>query len=119
MKMKVVSVARSEGPLYTVMGEDQVYYVFDSGVVVEASDGKRYAHKTFLVKGYHPAYEYDAGDWAYPSPNRSYKEEVEAFAAKVRARGVIDLRYWEEVFEESSAEREAYNLKCEAEERYS
>src|SRR5688500_17821426 len=107
--VKVVDVSRSEGPLYTVMGEDELLYVFDSTVSVPGADGKVYVHKTFVVKGCHPGGEVEDGEWAYPAPNRGYKEAVEDFASKVRARGWIDLRYWEEVVAQTFEEREAWN----------
>lgn len=115
--LKVIDASRSEGPLYAVQGEDQMLYVFDSTVSVLASDGKVYIHNTFTVRGFHPAQEVDDGEWAHPSPNYNYKNEVQAFIDKVTKRGTIDLRYWSELLTESSAEREAYNLKCEADER--
>ena len=115
--MTIVNASRSEGPLYTVQGEDQNLYVFDSTVSVLASNGKVYIHKTFTVKGYHPAQEVGDGDWAYATPNFNYKTEVQAFIAKIEARGTIDLNHWEELVTESFAEREAYNRRCEADER--
>lgn len=115
--VKVVDASRSEGPLYTVQGEDSVLHVFDSTVSVLASDGKVYVHKTFTVKGFHEAREVDDGEWAHRCPNFNYKNEVQAFIDKVVKRGTIDLRYWEELKGESFDDREVYNLRCEQDER--
>ena len=117
MDATIVNASRSEGPLYTVQGEDQDLYVFDSTVSVLASNGKVYVHKTFTVKGFNPAGQDDEGEWYCNTPNFNYKNEVQAFIARIEARGVINLAHWEELVTESFAEREAYNRRCEADER--
>lgn len=109
--IKIVNASRSEGPLYKVMGEDGELIVFDCGVSVLGVDGKVYVHKAFVVRGAVRSLE---GFWC---PNYNYKNLVAAFVARVEDRGVIDLRYWEELREESPEDREAYNLKIEADER--
>lgn len=109
--IKIVNASRSEGPLYRVTGEDSELHVFDCGVSVLGVDGKVYVHKTFVVRG---AVRNPDGFWC---PNYGYKNRVAAFVARVEDRGVIDLRYWEELREESPEDREAYNLKIEADER--
>lgn len=110
-------VNRSEGPLYTVQGEDEPLTVFDSTVTVMAADGKVYIHKTFTVKGYVAAGQDEDGEWHHNAPNRNYKAQVQAFISRIEARGVIDLQHWDEFHEETPEQREAYNLKVEADER--
>lgn len=108
---KIIDVQVWQGGLYQVMGEDEMLYVFDAGVVVVTADNRRWIHKTFLVKG--------AGrdEDGCTRPNRGWREEVETFRARVDKRGTVDLAYWEELIEESWQERERYNLRCEEDER--
>lgn len=111
-------VNRSEGPLYTARGEDGDLTVFDCTVTVLAADGKVYRHTSFHVPGAIEQIDAEGYKMGFKIPNRRYKEEVQHFIAKVEARGTIDLRYWAEVpAEPSPEEREAYNLRCEQEER--
>lgn len=115
--IRVRYVNRSEGPLYTARGEDGDLAVFDCAVTVLAVDGKVYRHKVFNVPGAIEQIDGDGFKMGFKIPNFRYKEQVQRFIAKVEARGIIDLRHWEEVREESQGEREAYNLRCEQEER--
>lgn len=109
--LKVVDVSKWEGPLYQVMGEDEMLFVFNSSVTVLAADDKVYRHNTFNVPGH------GVDEDGHTRPNYDYKNEVQAFIDRVQARGFIDLRFWTEVRTETFEEREAYNLRCEADER--
>lgn len=111
-RVRVVNVSRSEGPLYARRGEDGELHVFDCTVTALAEDGKIYSHIAFVVRG---AVMNEDGFYV---ANYNYKNEVEAFIARVEARGSIDLRFWVEVPPMRSwEENEEWNLKCEADER--
>jgi hypothetical protein len=111
-KLRITHTEKAGGDVYTVPCEDGVLHVFDTCILARGVDGKLYVHNTFVIKGWVEGPEGSL-------PNRDYKGRFERFAAKVEARGVIDLAHWSEYREQTWAEREAYNLRCEAEERAS
>ncbi len=106
----ITDVGPLEGPLYTVSGEDELLYVFDTGVIATAQDGSLWQHATFVVKGFVTVD-------GVPLPNYAYRTQMQAFVEKVRKAGSIDVSYWLPYVEPSFAEREAYNQRCEDEER--
>ena len=81
-----------ESDLYECPTEDGIGITFDCQVVADVSVGgtvKTYIHKTFLALGA------GADDDGVPHVLRSRDEALE-FAAKVNAKGVIDLAHWDE-----------------------
>jgi hypothetical protein len=97
MKLKVDSVRVEEGSLYGVSGECGPLNCFCCGVVARAA-GKWYRHSTFVVMGH----EMTEDGWNVPNWNA--KNEAEAFARKVEARGEIALAHWEPVQDPPSLE---------------
>lgn len=93
MKLKITDAYVTEGKLYAPRNsEDNCLVVCDYGVGVDVEVGgevKRYTHDTFCKKGWHMGEEFATVD-------RRAKVEAEAFARKVREKGVIDLTYWTE-----------------------
>lgn len=66
------------------------------------------------LESYTGAYRDDDG---IAHPNRNYKYEADKFVERVYARGSIDPARWSLYVEETAEEREAYNRKCESDER--
>lgn len=77
-----------EGALYPVADEDGQGISFDCLVGVRLPDGREFAHRSFYAKGK------DRHPDGYEVVCRS-RAEAQAFADRVAARGVVDLRYWE------------------------
>jgi hypothetical protein len=110
-RIEITSCSYSQSELYTVMGEDSLLYVFDTGCVTEDAQGTRWMHKAFIVKGF------GRDNDGVAHPNRCWEIEANAFVEKVMARGTIDPTYWEVVPAYDPIAAEAYNLRCEADER--
>lgn len=102
----------THGNLYTVMGEDELLYVADTFFTALGVDGVVYVLDTYVIKGY----GVDPED-GHAHPNRNYKAQADAFAQRVEQRGSIDSARWSRYVVETPAEREAYNLRCETDER--
>lgn len=109
-KLRITHTEKAEGDVYTVPCEDGVLHVFDTCILARGVDGKLYIHNVFHIPGWVAGPDGNL-------PNKDYKARFAKFAERVEARGVIDLAHWSEYREQTQADREAYNLRCEAEER--
>jgi hypothetical protein len=92
---RLYDVYVTEGGFYSPgSGEDGPCEVYDLGVGitlrnVDGTPGARYTHGTFVARGWYVSED----GWC--APNRGARVEAVAFAAKVLARGVVDLAYWD------------------------
>jgi len=100
MKARSYNAGILESDLYECNTEDGVGITFDCRVVADVNiDGKvkTYVHKTFFAAGAGTCREEGSGA-EIPCVRRSRDAALE-FAAKVNARGEIDLTHWEELDE--------------------
>lgn len=109
--VRILSAAERPGMLYQVMSEDEMITVFNTYITAHGVDGVTYLLKTHSIPGF------VVDDEGIKRPNFNYKAQVSRFLDRVEARGRIDLRYWTVLVVESPAERDAYELRCEADER--
>lgn len=110
-RIAILNCTWAHGNLYTVMGEDELLYVAETFFTALGTDGVVYVLDTHRVPGFYRDEE------GIAHPNRNYKVEAEAFARRVERCGSIDPARWSRYVEETHAEREAYNLRCEQDER--
>lgn len=110
-RIAISSCTWEQGHLYEVHGEDSILCVADTFFLASGEDGQTYVLTSHRVPGF---YRDDEG---CAHPNRNYRTEADAFAARVERRGSIDPALWSICVERTWAEREAYNLRCEQEER--
>jgi hypothetical protein len=110
-RIAILNCTWMHGNLYTVMGEDELLYVADTFFTALGADGVVYVLDTHRIPGFR------RDDEGCACPNRNYKAEADAFASRVEQRGSIDPARWSRYVEETPAEREAYNLRCEQDER--
>jgi hypothetical protein len=101
--MRVEDVKVEEGDLYEVSGMEGPLCCSACGVVARVA-GRWYRHSAFVVLGH----SWDAED-SCNQPNHNARNEAQAFADRVWARGRVDLQYWEVVkarpgFEENAAQ---------------
>lgn len=104
-----------ESALYRIDVEDGEALVYDTQIA--ASLGKDvWVLKGFVSKGWGEHCSEDEGCVRYV--RHGAKQEAAEFAARIVAKGMIDTTHWEKLPPAPSwAEREAYNLRCEDEER--
>ena len=104
-----------ESALYRVDVEDGEALVYDTQIA--AYLGKDvWVLKGFVSKGWGEHCSEDEGCVRYV--RHGAKQEAAEFAARIVAKGLIDTTHWEKLPPAPSwAEREAYNLRCEDEER--
>ena len=85
-----------DGPLYEIQGEDEVFYCFNTRILLQFADGSMYFLK-HEVPGHidppAPTCEEDL-DCSFPHPNRQYKEQAQALIDKIFQRGEVDLQHW-------------------------
>ncbi len=110
-RIAILDCSWTQGYLYTVHGEDSLLCVADTFFVATSVDGTRYILNTYRQPGFHR----DEDGIARPAFN--YANDADAFVARVEARGSIDPSRWSRYVEETPAERDAYNLRCERDER--
>lgn len=97
--------------LYRIYTEDGEALVADFLVAATTVDGSTFIHDTMFDQGY----GYHAEEGTCHVRRRS--QHLQDYAAKVLAHGSINPDYWTKVEPESLEDREAYNLRCEEEER--
>lgn len=83
-----------EGPLYQMMGEDEMLHVYD--LWIEAIiDGDVYYHK-HIFKGFVECeVPEDCGGGCFNYPNFNAKSEAERLAERVRKADSINTDHWE------------------------
>ena len=86
-KVKFDRVELEEGPLYPVMGEDEMQFFFYYSLAAFIG-GKKYIHSSWAVSG--EKYGYNV------------RNVAEAYLSKVQSAGAIDLQHWVLAQEEPS-----------------
>lgn len=89
-KLDIDFVELLDGDLYEVNGEDGNLIVSDTYFVAVTRDGRRFLHRSHRVRGFCVSEDGNV-------PNYNFRARAEPFAARVEARGSIDLSYWREL----------------------
>jgi hypothetical protein len=112
MRTKIASEQLSllEGALRRIYTEDGEAFVYDTEI------GLLIGKDLYVLNGYvssGSAYDPEVGEYVC----RNAKHKAAEFAARIAKAGSVDLRHWTKVEQMSHEQREAYNLRCEQEER--
>lgn len=102
MKATNFTVYAVEGNLYEVNLEDGIGLTFDTVVRIRLSNGDTYQHRSFYASG--------KGTCTDPETGRKEnticrsRELAQVFAARIEAKGEVDLDLWDKVPQPESLE---------------